>query len=266
MTITARLDTVTTLEANEVRGRLESVTREAIVTGLTGTDWSILTTALDNLGLAAGSQLSSSYPRLKLIGRNPTYAGGKSGNQQVRVRLEYEYEDTTPRFSGGTTIEQTTTQLDVNGDPITLSFTWPADTEAVFPNGKSKASATEVQGGDVPVTVQHSNITAVVVLQTKRPGNVSEGWANHVNSTPWNGGEARQWKCTGVDFEEFDTSQSPPKWRFTFEFEKNSDGWDSTIWFFDPDTNKPVVGAVSGTGYKTPEILPERDFNQFPLS
>ena len=88
---TGSIDTLTVIEAQERHGALRRLVREAIVTGITATDWSALTQALTAAGIPEyGAELtgvaSDNAYDLTLVERAPSLIDEST----YRVRLVYE--------------------------------------------------------------------------------------------------------------------------------------------------------------------------------
>lgn len=172
-------------------------------------------------------------------------------NREAEVTLVYRRQETdTPTYRGGTTLEQITTELDANGNQITVTG----------PNSI-------VQGGEINVGQPQATLIADVVAATNTPGAISSQWAGFVNSDSWNGGAPGQWLCEDVSFEPVDMSASPKKWRFNFVFRRKRRSIDDTepahqpqVIYIDPETNRPPPELVEDVGYKTVTWYPSRNF------
>ena len=261
------IDHIQTLEAEERRGRIESLRRLARIAGLTSTDWSVLTEALADLGLAAGSSLSSSYPNLILIGRSAELVDG--ANNVVDVTLDYEYEHSRVQWSASVSLETATTTLDApvndpndrSPQPVTVEYTFPADYE----HDESFQLKTDKQRGEFEVDIPVSNQTAKFVIQEHNPGNLLQSWVGFVNSEKWAGGPARTWKCVDGRASEFDTSVSPFKYEIELEFSFNPNGWDPSAAYRDPYTGEIPPDADSfPDAIKTVKWPPSRRFQDLP--
>lgn len=263
------LDRVTTLEFVEDRGVITRLVREARVTGLTNTDPRILNEALAELGLAPGSSLTG-YPDLTLVGRRPSLVRGQKS--KVDVRLVYEREDTDARFIGDATVAQVRRAYDASGDAITVSYVFPDD----YPAEEFRGLTID-QPGVVTTTKALMTLDATIVVETNTPDSFKRDWINHVNSSPWGGGDARTWHCARVRSEEFDLSGPVDKYRMNFRFVHDPDGHENLAVFIDPNTNRPPPGIepdiLTNPGsypegirnaVKRPLMLPSRNFGTFP--
>lgn len=251
------LDTVDTLEADEERGRLMRVTRNARICGLTSTDWQVLVEAMASVGLASGSPLGDPpYHVLKLVRRRPKLIPGE--RSKVDVLLEYEREDLRPIWSGDVSAEPVTTMRDRNGDAITLEYAFDEDYEMdPFLAGKTVKVNASVQSSKNMI-----QRVGEFVLQLADPVAFSNSVANHVNSTPWAGKPARTWKCTRESHRLFDNSTWPPKYKISTTLVHDPDGWDRSVGYTDPNTNEhPPDLLDQSSAHATPEVLPETDFN-----
>ena len=264
---TVYLDHIKTLSATERRGRLEAVQRSARVIGLTNGDWSILTEALDQLGLKAGSQLSANYPNLKLVARRPKLVSGS--NDAMDVTLDYEYEHTRVQWSGGVSLQTVTTSKnapanDPNGrtpSEVTVEYNYPDDYQA----NPLWQGLTDKQTGEIQVDVQASTQVAKFVVQRHLPGELLKDWVAFVNDKQWAGGRPRTWKVTDGRIREFDTSVRPFKYEIELEFSHNPNGWDEEVVYRDPNTGELPPDVFSqASAHKVVKWLPSRNFEDLP--
>ena len=246
-------------------GRNEEVTRVAHITGLTSTDAAgIVAEMLSATGLpASGSTITVGSDTLYLVQLIPVLTRDQQTSGEVRLvyrRRELSSDapgGTVPTLQGGAALKQVTTQLDANGDPITVEHTWPAD-DPDFPG------ETHVQGGEIQVDAAMSELVGTIVVQTASPGAIADSWVNYVNSNNWQNGEPRTWKCQRVPFTLLDDTTSPDTWELSFHFEKDRQTWDNdtTAIFIDPRTGRPPENLVENEGYKKIQYYPARNFGE----
>lgn len=165
----------------------------------------------------------------------PDVENNKSGGQN----------DVKSIFTGGTALEQVTTQVDRLGDDIEVTY-----------NG-------DTQVGEVSVLAPKSTLTAEIPIETNVPGNVSQAMAGTINDAAWAGGDAETWLCTSATFEAEDLATTPQVWRFTFEFEYNRDGWQPLAYYIDKESGRAPSGLVDGTGKKTVTWYTLQDFTTY---
>ena len=146
------------------------------------------------------------------------------------------------RISGA--VSATETEVDKSGSTITVSH-----------GGES-------QGGTIRANEAAMQLAFDMAVETYTPTDVIVAWQNKINSADWFGGSPGVWLCTRVNVQPIQESSTPPRWKFTFEFQaKPYPGWQPWVRYIDPETGKPPVGLVDGTGYKQVQHYDEADFN-----
>lgn len=182
---------------------------------------------------------------------------------KVEIKCEYktvaDYENSFI-FSGGTSLSQVQTDVDYYGNPIQLSYTYPAN--YYIP---ALAGETISERMNETVFVPRTVLTATGSLYVNYPDEISQGWAWHVNSTAWANKPAGYWLCTSCDFTARDVGLGRPHlWKFTwtFELEPRDPGWPVVAKIRDPNTGNIPFDAVQGTGVKNVTWYPSRDFNE----
>lgn len=254
--MTTYIDRVDDLAIREEGGVIQSVTRKALVSGLSSSNWEILTDALDEAGIpSANSYLDkSNYPHLQLVRRDARVIDV----DKAEVILVYE-KDTGPTqdlgslgYSGtpelqrpvagkmSASIEQKTTNKDANGDLITVSHTWDIS-DPDYP------TETDTQTGEIDIFVPQKTLTIDGFRTTIEPWVFAERLVGKLNNGTFYGGPSRTWMCTEVGFEK----ESNDVYIMSFQFQHNPDGWDATALFIDPRTGNPPPDIVEGVGYKT---------------
>jgi hypothetical protein len=131
---------------------------------------------------------------------------------------------------------------------------------------------TEVNRQGTQITVTHNSVTqgaqvavtnAESVLEVSRtetnitPGEITQAYANHVNSVPWQGGLAGEWKCVEVDGTSNDGGET---WKMTYRFQKRAGGWSPRAVFVDPETGQPPAALVADVGIVTVDWYPTANF------
>jgi hypothetical protein len=150
-------------------------------------------------------------------------------------------------LSGGASIQQIPTEIDRNGDQITVEY------EGVE------------QGGTITPYEAIAGVTFEYVATNVAPLAVVRLYTNLVNnSVAWfhdPSALARTWIIADVAF---DRIQVVPitKYRFGFTLQHNPDGWDPQVIYEDPETGRPPPDLVAGVGYKTIPWHNEVNFNE----
>jgi len=257
---TVNLDTLTTLAAVEDRGAVVQMTREVFVTGLASTDFGVLFEALDEAGVPAIGSSPTGYDNLVLVKRNPQLVPDEK--TKVRVVLEYVakrdagYDFT---MSGGGSLRQITTAVDLAGNDLSVSHTFSTgDPDSEY------AGQTYSQGGQCNVMMPQGDLQCTGIMAADYPQRTALYWDGAINSTWWIGSPPYTWMIVNVTFEPHDMGASPRTWEFTFQFQFNNEpyGWRPRYSFIDPRTGRPPTGLVEGTGKKTLTWYSARDFNE----
>lgn len=228
---TATVDLIENVAAREERGKLVSLTRVALISGVTGTTADgAIAEMLAATGLpASGSSITIGATTLYVIGRDASISDDR---QNAKVTLTYGLptneesggSETTNviRRRGRVAVQQKTTSDDRNGNTIVLSATGLAD-----------------QGAEWQVFTPVSEPVIETVESTANPDGLAKQWIGRVNSAPWRDEPAGSWMVSEASYEELDTLSTPPKWRFTWAFMFNEDLWLPAAWMIDPATGKP---------------------------
>ena len=291
MPVTATVDRISMIEATERHGVIMRMVRSAMVSGLSDTDYTAIKTALDNVGITAGSRPSGTgFSQLRLTERNPRVID----TTHVEVQLVYEHVindgqdmdnplDDTFWPESRITVSQVSSNKypdhagihpDLRGEEITVSHTFPA-TDTDYPGTKrSQSGEISIYQVDETVTVSGKRTTASPWLLTRK-------LISTVNSKAWGGRPARTWMCTEASWKMIDDTNNVHL--FVFVFQHNPDGWDPTAVYIDERTGKPPTGMnegdsgpsggayvydsttaaeIAGVGIRTVRYPEERDFSK----
>lgn len=234
----------------EEQGTITSATRHFKVTGLsTGTLAQKLAEAKNASGIP---EYGDAYPgNPNLIARTINARILDEHNpDKAAITVEYTTignEDGFYRFHGSSSVVQETTTVDAGGNPITVSYgDVEIGAEAEYFKPSATLSATGIDAVSQPVAVQVA-------------------WAGYLNNDTWMGFPAGCWMCTRCDFSPHDLADSPPRYKFTFEFQLNTKGWTPTVYFRDPATGQIPSDLTFGIGYKRVVVQGYRAFGEkFP--
>jgi hypothetical protein len=192
----------------------------------------------------------------------PELDPGPSGTL-AKVRVNYRGYPLSA-YSLSASLFQVETNLDADGDPVTVAYTYPSD---YHPDPRGVAGTTETQGGlfsdndpEPSFTFKFVlvSVTGVSALYQASQFALLEG---KVNKDPYTigaiSGAARTWKWTGF-------SANTNDGNFTMEVSITATyrvtGWDPVVCFINPDTGKPPPDVVANVGYKRPKGPPEVAF------
>jgi len=256
---TARVERVDLLEARERHGTAVRVVLRSRVVGLTDTTYATLFTALAVSGIPSVGSLLAGAPHLTLAERNPKLVNKGT----VDVDLVYEpFNDEGQNMDNPpnsvmtgvlrASVSQVTTNLDKDGEAVSLTHTWPSD-------DPDHPGRTDVQGGEFQVFVPQKTFVVQGIKTSSRPWVISNKIIGSVNNGFFAGERAHEWLCTSAGWEIVDAS-SPNRYHMTFEFQHNPDTWNPQVVFIDNRTGKPPVDLVEGDGFKTVRVHDEENF------
>ncbi len=242
------------------------------VTGLTDTDYGILWTAAETAGVpAVGSNLGTGKEYLFLTKRIPRLVSKGTVDielvyMQSQVAWDYTFmsgdfntDDIWP-FEGDTSLQQTEHGQDLDGNFITVSYTYPDD------HPTRPGQTPPDQGGTISVLSPTTVLRTAGILYADYPDEITRTWTGSVNADLWAGDAPGYWLCTHCGFEPVNMYEAVPAWHFRFEFTYNWQGWQPFVWWQDPETGKMPGDLVADVGYKEVTWYPEMDFNWwFPI-
>ena len=262
------LDLISFLEADERDGMLQRLVRVAYVSGISGiTDYSVLTSALDEAGVPAyGDTLTENTANneyyMRLVERNPRLID----KDKVEIQLVYESILNSPQFlhdpranqilgSVRCSIQQKTSSTNKFGDEVTVQYTYPAD-------DSYNRSGTDEQGVEFQYYEAQRSVVIEGIKIEQMPWLIANRIVGRVNSVPFSGEAVRTWLCTACNWR--------PGWQgravsnnhyyMDFEFQFDADTWDPVVRWIDPNTGRPPKDLVQDVGIKTIEKLEEVDF------
>jgi len=258
-----KIDMISTLGMKEKWGTIVEVRRQAIVSGLTGNDWSTMYDVLDEAGVPTwgdyldsgrGSHLALTDRVVKMVDKDKAeidllYEQFNDGGQ----RLFQETGVVVDRNVAGkmqASITQKRTNLyreNGTGDEalITVAHTYAVD-------DPDYAAQTITQTGEVDVSLPQRTFVIEGIKETGTPWNIAERLVGAVNDTTWLGRAEHTWMCTEVswDFREGAYGGSPARYHMQFTFQHDSDTWDPSVVFIDDRTGRPPEDLVEDVGYK----------------
>lgn len=263
---TAKIDRVSLLECQEEDGAVVRLVTQARVIGITDTSPVALLSALAASGIPAAGSTPSGFTNLFLRQRNAKIVDADAGT--VDVDLVYEKKSATsapwqnfdaPADSaivGEMTVDvqQVTTNLDGEGNQITVRHTFPS-TDVDFPSQEI------TQGGEVTYYEPQRRFTVRGIKNTNRPWLLATAILGKVNESAWSSGGPREWLCVGARWDIHDRSGSN-RHLMEFSFQHNPNTWDPTVVFIDNRSGKPPENLIENVGYKKVLILPQVAFEQ----
>jgi hypothetical protein len=262
----ATLDLVRTLEAREEHGVVTFLRREALVTGLTNTDYRVLWSALADAGIPAVGETPTGEPNLRLTQRTTRVV--PASPDKCFVELTYEHF-----LNAGQTVSKTATvkarlrgsltqqteravkrdEAEGTETEISLTHTWP-ETDPDYPSDTDAIP----QVPTVTAYRPHKTLTVEGIMNAVVP-DVFMSILGYVNKDTWAGGSAGTWLCTSAEGAEFEIGVS---YRVRFEFQYDPAGWDQAVWFIDKRTGRPPPD-LAATGYATAHIYDRIRFQDY---
>jgi hypothetical protein len=275
------IDHLDDLACEERLGVVRSLTRKARVQYLQGdtipTDYSTLWTALTQAGIPTPfSQLTSrGFEMLALVNRSVALVDKDKG--WVDVILKYEHVLDGPNQiliapPGGTiygklrcsTVQKPTNFYRPNGDltqdrvQLLTSHAFPLSQPANGIVGDlDLGGLTIIQGGEINIPFPQANFHVEGVIYTDEPWAFAYPLIGTVNEGLFLGTDIRHtWMLTEIQYEILTSNPVPnignninnqALYRFSFEWQYDSDTWDQTIVFNDQRTGKPPAGVLPAT-------------------
>lgn len=238
----------------------KELTRTAIIQGLTGDGDARLDAALEVSGMPEIGDAHPHVSDLKLKEIRPEAATPSV----VKVRLVYRRLEPTswenpqdnPDYMNiqvGTTVSQVQSNLDVDGNPITVSYT---------PSGESEVTVSSL------VTKTESRSTIVIERrESSSPGDNSREYTNTVNIAGWRhdpGAQPRTWKCVSIVGRSDDGGDT---YLVTYTFEFKADMWDFDVVYIDSSTGRPPSNPApsASNGIETYQLYEMKNFNSLHL-
>lgn len=269
------IDKINMLEASEQHGAVVRLVRQALVSGLTDTDYQAIRSALSEADIPEHGDTLTNFPNLVLTERNVRMID----LNKAEVDLVYEHyfneaqiADSTYGLLAGhitTNLQQKTSNLDGDGDRIILSHTFPDGTDTYQDEEGNTLEAdadypgqTVKQGGEIEYFEPQKTISLEFWKEYEEPWEIADNLIGHVNSEDWNGDDARTWLCTTVSWHIHNATADQNAYLFKLEFQHNPDTWDPTVVFIDNRNGESPLGLVQDEGIKTIEKLPEVDFEE----
>ncbi|KKM25926.1 hypothetical protein LCGC14_1590010, partial [marine sediment metagenome] len=259
---TAIMDTLTQGSITRGPNGVVQIIRSAIVTGLVGPPESKIPDALNAVGMprygdphpspiAAGLPLSimradifESEPDKAIVTLTyqfPTATGG------ITLFENEPSETTAPQIEVTTTLNQLTTNRNVDGNTITVTYVAPI----IDPDtGDIIGSRPITQGGEVTIMVP-TTTRNYMRREPRDPGDKAQIYVGTTNSTPVFGDPAGFWLCTGLGGPSDDGGIT---YNVTYSFQRGEPhrvggesfaGWQAVVVYIDPETGKPPGDLLS---------------------
>ncbi len=246
--------------ATYTRRGWENISRSALVSGISPSisGHAKIMQAFNILELDIGMQ-HPSFDNNYIRSISPTSIASDT------VTFLIQYEQMTgfaDEISGGGGLIQIETNLDRNGKAIVLEYTYPDDyaIDIKYAGQTDKVSKLiAVDKSVVPLSIKRRQIFSAI----QKPQQLAESYVGKVNSDNWSvafDGATRRWKCTGIDFNyvlPIFNSGKQYVYDMTYQFQYNSNAWNESLIYVDPNTGNPPEDAEADEF----EVLDQIAFN-----
>lgn len=170
----------------------------------------------------------------------------------AEVALHWEYDESTEKdeqggqsitIETGARIVEVETDLDNDGDPITVTYNFGADFPVADLPDPSQGLVQTQRG-----LIRRGEPACFMILtriEEADPSLVAGQYTGDTNEKEWRGGAPRTWRCEGIT----GTLLKNGYYNVRYEFAKNPKTWDTTVYFRDKNGNVPSdVDVESGDG------------------
>lgn len=185
----------------------------------------------------------------------------------VRVIAEYrepqnedQNENSEDVIEIGAAVVQVPTQLDVNGKPLEVQFTFLETTKNADGDDQEQ-EVTDTQVATVDVS-KAQGVLRVVRVERDNPFNLQLRYVGRINSRRWNQGAPGTWQCVRIQGRTDDGGRT---YTNTYEFQYNEDGWDPVIAYISPDTGQVPQGINARNGLRRVELFRRADFGRLRI-
>lgn len=258
--LTLIIDLLENVRWKEIQGKVIEISRLAIVSGEYGGFGTSVTEAvvLEALNHQDMPQPGAEHPvvtSLILRERFPIIRDSTIIQVELRYKRPGGADPTPPGFawvpSGGAGLEEIETQLDRNGDQITVEHN------------------DVTQGGVIRPLMPRPELEFEWTGQSDSPGQLAIGYVGKTNLENWQLGAPGTWLCMSVFFDIADPSTVPVTYKYSMKFRHKDDGtgagWNPQVVFTDPETGEPPAGLDSVNGYKVIPWYLRVSFEGLPL-
>ncbi len=214
--------------------------------------------------------------------RHPTYpysylqsvSGTALSSDIVKYDLTYEpMKNVPPEITVSGKLASVQTNLDVSGDPITVSYTFPSD----YKHDPNRANQTDTVTKQLNKSIPSATITVKrrEIITGSQLAERALYYEGTVNNSGWNirpYDDANTWMCSTIDgqlagyildgslYYVYDT---------VYVWEYQSEGWNQKIIYVDPNTGDPVPPDAEGNyppeTNKEVILYPQIDFSPLTI-
>jgi len=155
-----------------------------------------------------------------------------------------------PQVKVGSALRQQTTEIDLNGNRITVAYSCSGEDQDLV-----------TQGARVPVLKPETELT-FIRLETTHPATTAKKYAGTVNRSTIFEGPPGGWLCTAITGSSDDGGKT---FIVTYLFQFNENGWQPTVSYIDPKTNRPPANLTAGIGTKQVQLYRDTEFKNLGL-
>lgn len=161
----------------------------------------------------------------------------------------------------GATVQEVTSNMDVNGDPIIVSYDY-----IEFDNQGNRTETNVQETGEVKFQ-QPMVVIRLTRRETESPFERSKYYTGKVNLSEAFGDPPGWWLCTKLEGSSKDGDET---YDVDYEFQRKVNGWTATAVFIDPETNAPPEDAqkqtdAGGDAIVTVQIYYGAEFNDLNI-
>ncbi len=237
-------------------------TRIAVVAGLTGDGHSRIKAAVEAPGMV---KIGDPHPDVESVIAKQISCASEASDI-VRLAIKYSAPDlfiSAPDqvvITGGSTLGQTETNTDINGDVMFTEYTYPDP----YPETPDLAGDYAKHGAMVPLLIPQSteNITRI---ENKNPRQLASIYVGKINSIKFLDGLPHTYMCTNIDYNSQDGGLT---YTVTYSFQFRPDGWSQQLVFQSSDTGDPPAFDTPeelALGVKNYDIYEQIDFKTLGL-
>jgi len=224
--------------------------RIARVSGLSGGASDRLRAACDAPGIPSVGEPHPTIANLYVCSLVAVPDGAAAAIVTISYRSRSAEIGETPVIQVGSSVVQTTTETDADGNRITVSYS--------------------ASGDDVDLKTQGSRVSVLVPQTTLRftrtedasPLAKARTCVGTINKTEVFDSASGTWLCTAIAGRSLDGGAT---YEVTYEFQYNGRGWQPTVSYIDPQTNRPPPELTDGLGAKTVNVYLETEFKELGL-
>lgn len=213
-----------------------------------------------NAVIAVTGTFGAAHPTISTV-EVAEFAPEQIASDIIRVVITYRVSGVTLQIGTysievGTALSQQETNIDKNGDPIYVEYTYPDD----YPLEPRLQGRTVRVGVTLSVLTPESSLR-IVSRETEEPGSASRFYVGKVNSGAFRFDETAQpgtWIVMAITGRSEDGGVS---YIVTYELQYRADGWEQAAVYVDTQTGRPPSDLLDDVGKKFVQEHEEADFN-----